>query len=186
MPTLRARCAKSRLFSTTGSHGSQGPEFCTLHHLLVRGQQDLHLHCTRPSIPSRPSETLHKGWWGTPEYTRCAVQCLLRDLLVDRGQFRFRVKAEPERARRGGVITALDTGCIAWYPHQPLWSIPPPAPSAALGTGCAPQYSTSLYGTRHSHRICKMTGPCEAEGEVQRCRPRRWRRADATGAWVQI
>ena len=28
-------CAKSRLFSTTGSHGSQGPEFCTLHPLLV-------------------------------------------------------------------------------------------------------------------------------------------------------
>ena len=26
---LCARCAKSRLFSTTGSHGSQGPEFCT-------------------------------------------------------------------------------------------------------------------------------------------------------------
>ena len=26
---LRARCAKSRLFSTTGSHGPQGPEFCT-------------------------------------------------------------------------------------------------------------------------------------------------------------
>ena len=25
------RCAKSRLFSTTGSHGSQAPEFCTLH-----------------------------------------------------------------------------------------------------------------------------------------------------------
>ena len=25
---LCARCAKSRLFSTTGSHGSQGPEFC--------------------------------------------------------------------------------------------------------------------------------------------------------------
>ena len=23
------RCAKRRLFSTTGSHGSQGPEFCT-------------------------------------------------------------------------------------------------------------------------------------------------------------
>ena len=32
---LRARCAKSRLFSTTGSHGSQGPEFCTLQPLLV-------------------------------------------------------------------------------------------------------------------------------------------------------
>ena len=29
------RCAKSRLFSTTGSHGSQGPEFCTLQTLLV-------------------------------------------------------------------------------------------------------------------------------------------------------
>ena len=28
-------CAKSRLFSTTGSHGSQGPEFCTLQPLLV-------------------------------------------------------------------------------------------------------------------------------------------------------
>ena len=26
---LCAHCAKSRLFSTTGSHGSQGPEFCT-------------------------------------------------------------------------------------------------------------------------------------------------------------
>ena len=26
---LCPRCAKSRLFSTTGSHGSQGPEFCT-------------------------------------------------------------------------------------------------------------------------------------------------------------
>ena len=29
------RCAKSRLFSTTGSYGSQGPEFCTLQPLLV-------------------------------------------------------------------------------------------------------------------------------------------------------
>ena len=29
------RCAKSRLFSTTGSHGSQGPGFCTLQPLLV-------------------------------------------------------------------------------------------------------------------------------------------------------
>ena len=28
---LCPRCVKSRLFSTTGSHGSQGPEFCTLH-----------------------------------------------------------------------------------------------------------------------------------------------------------
>ena len=27
---LCPRCAKSQLFSTTGSHGSQGPEFCTL------------------------------------------------------------------------------------------------------------------------------------------------------------
>ena len=27
---LCPRCAKSRLFSTTSSHGSQGPEFCTL------------------------------------------------------------------------------------------------------------------------------------------------------------
>ena len=26
---LCSRCAKSRLVSTTGSHGSQGPEFCT-------------------------------------------------------------------------------------------------------------------------------------------------------------
>ena len=26
---LCMRCAKSRLFFTTGSHGSQGPEFCT-------------------------------------------------------------------------------------------------------------------------------------------------------------
>ena len=26
---LYARCAKSRLFSTTSSHRSQGPEFCT-------------------------------------------------------------------------------------------------------------------------------------------------------------
>ena len=26
------RCAKSRLFSITGCHGSQGPEFCTLQH----------------------------------------------------------------------------------------------------------------------------------------------------------
>ena len=31
VPVLCARCAKSRLFSTTGSHRSQGPEFCTLH-----------------------------------------------------------------------------------------------------------------------------------------------------------
>ena len=30
-----ARCAKSRPFFTTGSHGSQGPEFCTLQPLLV-------------------------------------------------------------------------------------------------------------------------------------------------------
>ena len=29
------RCAKSRPFFTTGSHGSQGPEFCTLQPLLV-------------------------------------------------------------------------------------------------------------------------------------------------------
>ena len=29
------RCAKSWLFSITGSHGSQGPEFCTLQPLLV-------------------------------------------------------------------------------------------------------------------------------------------------------
>ena len=29
------RCAKSQLFSTTGSHGSQGPEICTLQPLLV-------------------------------------------------------------------------------------------------------------------------------------------------------
>ena len=29
------RCAKSWLFFTTGSHGSQGPEFCTLQPLLV-------------------------------------------------------------------------------------------------------------------------------------------------------
>ena len=33
------RCARavppSRLFFTTGSHGSQGPEFCTLQPLLV-------------------------------------------------------------------------------------------------------------------------------------------------------
>ena len=29
------RCTKSRLFSTTGSHRSQGPEFCTLQPLLV-------------------------------------------------------------------------------------------------------------------------------------------------------
>ena len=28
-------CVKSRLFSTTGSHGSQGPEFSTLQPLLV-------------------------------------------------------------------------------------------------------------------------------------------------------
>ena len=38
MPSLSGRtvrCAKSRLFSTTGSHGSQGPEFCTLQPLLV-------------------------------------------------------------------------------------------------------------------------------------------------------
>ena len=26
---LCARCVKSRLFSANGSHGSQGPEFCT-------------------------------------------------------------------------------------------------------------------------------------------------------------
>ena len=32
---LCMRCAKSRLFSTTGSHGSQGPEFCTVHPLQV-------------------------------------------------------------------------------------------------------------------------------------------------------
>ena len=32
---LCARCAKSRLFSTTSSYGSQGPEFCTLQPLLV-------------------------------------------------------------------------------------------------------------------------------------------------------
>ena len=32
---LCTRCAKSRLFSTTSSHGSQGREFCTLQPLLV-------------------------------------------------------------------------------------------------------------------------------------------------------
>ena len=32
---LCARCAKSRLFFTTGSHGPQGPEFCTLQPLRV-------------------------------------------------------------------------------------------------------------------------------------------------------
>ena len=32
---LCLRCAKSRLFFTTGSHGSRGPEFCTLQPLLV-------------------------------------------------------------------------------------------------------------------------------------------------------
>ena len=32
---LCARCAKSRLFFTTGHHGSQGPEFCTLQPLLI-------------------------------------------------------------------------------------------------------------------------------------------------------
>ena len=32
---LCAHCAKSWLFFTTGSHGSQGPEFCTLQPLLV-------------------------------------------------------------------------------------------------------------------------------------------------------
>ena len=32
---LSARCAKSWLFATTGSHGSQGPEFCTLQPLSV-------------------------------------------------------------------------------------------------------------------------------------------------------
>ena len=35
VPALCARCAKSRPFFTTGSHGSQGPEFCTLQPLLV-------------------------------------------------------------------------------------------------------------------------------------------------------
>ena len=29
VPALCPRCVKSRLFSTAGSHGSQGPEFCT-------------------------------------------------------------------------------------------------------------------------------------------------------------
>ena len=32
---LCTRCVKSRLFSTTSSHGSQGPEFCILQPLLV-------------------------------------------------------------------------------------------------------------------------------------------------------
>ena len=32
---LCPRCAKSRLFFTTGSHGSRGPEFCTPQPLLV-------------------------------------------------------------------------------------------------------------------------------------------------------
>ena len=31
---LCARCAKSRLFFTTGSHRSQGPQFCTLQPML--------------------------------------------------------------------------------------------------------------------------------------------------------
>ena len=33
--TLCVHCANSRLFFTTGSHGPQVPEFCTLQHLLV-------------------------------------------------------------------------------------------------------------------------------------------------------
>ena len=33
--TLCLRCAKSPLFFNTGSHGSQGPEFCSLQLLLV-------------------------------------------------------------------------------------------------------------------------------------------------------
>ena len=33
--TLCPHYAKSRLSSTTGSHGSQGPEFCTLQPLLL-------------------------------------------------------------------------------------------------------------------------------------------------------
>ena len=32
---LCPRCTKSRLFSTTNSHGSQGPECCTLQPRLV-------------------------------------------------------------------------------------------------------------------------------------------------------
>ena len=35
MPALCPRCATSRLLSTTGSHGSPGPEFCTVQALLV-------------------------------------------------------------------------------------------------------------------------------------------------------
>ena len=35
VPALCPRCAKSRPFFTTGSHGSRGPEFCTLQPLLV-------------------------------------------------------------------------------------------------------------------------------------------------------
>ena len=38
LPTLWGRtvhCATSRLFLTAGSHGSRGPEFCTLQPLLV-------------------------------------------------------------------------------------------------------------------------------------------------------
>ena len=35
VPALCPRCAKSRLFFTTGSHGSQGPELCTLQPLLA-------------------------------------------------------------------------------------------------------------------------------------------------------
>ena len=35
VPTLCPCCAKSRLFSITGSHGSQGLEVCTLQPLLV-------------------------------------------------------------------------------------------------------------------------------------------------------
>ena len=34
---LCARCAKSRLFFTTGSHGSQGPEFRTPPHAVLNG-----------------------------------------------------------------------------------------------------------------------------------------------------
>ena len=30
-----SRCAKSQMFSTIGSHRSQGPQFCTLQPLLV-------------------------------------------------------------------------------------------------------------------------------------------------------
>ena len=48
-------CQKCRLFSITGSHGSQGPEFCTLQPLLV------HQECFFSLMPAAGPRVLNSA-----------------------------------------------------------------------------------------------------------------------------